>query len=103
MGWAVRADLLAGAGALAVLAAWVAMSLPRGEAAAAPASRWWRLANAGTALVTGAWSGYFIATSAARFPEANGYPGGLLFAAFSLTLVLALAAIVLGQPCASAA
>ena len=96
MGWAVRPDLLAGAGALAVLAAWVASSLPRGAAAAAPTTGWWRLANVGTALATAGWSAHFIVISGASRPEVGSEHGGLLFAAFSLTLALAVAAIALG-------
>ncbi len=97
--WTLRSELLAGALAVAALAALVAMTLLRGAAAAAPASRWRRLGSAGLALATGVWSGHFIMMSSAPLPGAAGYDGGLLVAAFGLTLALALAAHgLLGLP-----
>ncbi len=90
--WSLRADLLAGAAAVGVLAAFVALSLMRDLASAGPGARWRRLVSASLALGTGAWSAHFIVMSGESLPGAPGYDSAMLVAAFGLTLAGALVA-----------
>ncbi len=101
--WSLPADLLAGAAAVAVLAAFVALNPMRGVTAVERGARWWRRASASMALGTGAWSAHFIVMSGESLPGAPGYQGLLLFAAFGLTVAGALfsQALLAGPACSA--
>ncbi|MBK6865303.1 MAG: bifunctional diguanylate cyclase/phosphodiesterase [Ideonella sp.] len=103
-GWALRPDLLAGAAALAVLAAYTALGLIHELASADRGARWRRLASAGVAIAIGAVSAQLIVLSGEVLPAAASLDRGQLLAACILLVACALMAKALvAKPARSAA
>jgi len=90
--WNLRPDLLAGAAAVAVLAAFVALQLTRGIAAAEHGGRLQRLKLASVALGIGVSSAHFIVMAGVSPSSAAGYDGPMLLAALGAVLAGALLA-----------
>ena len=91
-GWALQADLLAGAAAMGVLAGFTALMLIRDLAGASAGARWRRLASASAAAAVGAVAGQLIILSGESLPAASGLDLRHLLAASLLPLAGALAA-----------
>ncbi|MBP6776132.1 MAG: bifunctional diguanylate cyclase/phosphodiesterase [Piscinibacter sp.] len=90
--WALRAELLAGAGALGVLAAFTALTLIRELAGADAGARWRRLVSASLAVALGAVAAQVLLLSGETLPTTAGYEGGLLLAACALLVACTLVA-----------
>jgi len=97
LSWSLRADLLAGAAAVSVMAAFVTLSLLRGVAEAEPAARWRRLISASLSLGIGVWSAHFIMLSGEVLPGAPGYDAKMVAAAFAASMAAAVLAQVIFQ------
>ena len=85
--WSLRADLLAAAAAVAVLASFTMLSLMNGLASAERSVRLRRRLSAALALATGALSAHFILLSGQALPASAAFDVFVLLAAFALAVV----------------
>ena len=93
--WTLRAELLAGAAALGVLAAFTALTLIHELAGADVGARWRRLASASLAVALGAVAAQVLLLSGEALPATAGYEVGPLLGACALLVACALVAKIL--------
>ena len=103
-GWALHADLLAGAGAVGVLAAFTARGLIGELVTADAGARWRRLVSASLALACGAVAAFLILLSGQHLPAAAAPDPARLLGALGLLAAAALGTlVVVGAPTRSTA